>query len=332
MTNRKFLLIFAILIVPLMAGGILWWLWSAGMAWWNELTLRAPFVPSYEAGGLPIWSWVLLLMGFTIVLGIVSIMGGMGGGMLYVSIVGSFFPFHLDFVRGASLTMALCGALSACPGLLRFCLTDLRLALPVGLMASVGSVIGAMIGLALPARVVQTALGFIIMAIAVIMIKAKRTEHPEVKKPDAVSEMLGIQGSYCDLAVNQRVFWTVHRTPSALVIFFLVGIMAGTFGIGGGAANVAILNLMMGVPLKVAVATSTFLISMTDSAAAWVYLNSGAVLPMIAVPSIIGMVIGSWLGVNILARTRPANIRLLVIVLLIFAGIRNILKGLSIWG
>lgn len=332
MTNRKFLIILVILTIPLMVGGIFWWLWSAGLAWWHELTFRAPFLPSYEAGGLPIWSWVLLLLGFTIVLGIVSIMGGMGGGMLYVSIVGSFFPFHLDFVRGASLMMALCGALSACPGLLRFCLTDLRLALPVGLMASVGSVIGAMIGLALPARVVQTALGFIIMAIAVIMFKAKRTEHPEVEKLDAISKILGIQGSYCDLAVNQRIFWMVHRTPLALVIFFLVGIMAGTFGIGGGAANVAVLNLMMGVPLKVAVATSTFLISMTDSAAAWVYLNSGAVLPMIAVPSIIGMVLGSWLGVNILARTRPANIRLLVIALLIFAGIRNILKGLSIWG
>jgi uncharacterized protein len=276
-------------------------------------------------------SWALLLLGFTIVLGILSIMGGMGGGMLYVSIVGTFFPFHLDFVRGASLMMALCGALSACPGLLRFCLTDLRLALPVGLSASVGSVIGAMIGLALPARVVQTVLGFIIIGIAAIMIKAKRTEHPEVEKPDAVSQILGIQGSYCDLAINQRIFWVAHRTPLALVIFFLVGIMAGTFGIGGGAANVAVLNLMMGVPLKVAVATSTFLISMTDAAAAWVYLNSGAVLPMIAVPSIIGMVLGSWLGVHILARTRPANIRLLVIALLIFAGIRNIWKGLGIW-
>ena len=259
-------------------------------------------------------------------------MGGMGGGMLYVSIVGTFFPFHLDFVRGASLMMALCGALSACPGLLRFCLTDLRLALPIGLSASVGSVIGALIGLALPARVAQTVLGLIIIVIAAIMIKAKRTEHPEVEKPDAVSQILGIQGSYCDLAINQRVFWVAHRTPLALVIFFLVGIMAGTFGIGGGAANVAVLNLMMGVPLKVAVATSTFLISMTDAAAAWVYLNSGAVLPMIAVPSIIGMVLGSWLGVHILARTRPANIRLLVIALLIFAGIRNIWKGLGIWG
>jgi uncharacterized membrane protein YfcA len=332
MVNRKFLLILIILTAALMASGVFWWLWSAALAWWDELTIRSPLLPSYEAGGLPIMAWALLLLGFTIVLGILSIMGGMGGGMLYVSIVGSFFPFHLDFVRGASLMMALCGALSACPGLLRFCLTDLRLALPVGLSASVGSVIGALMGLALPARVVQTVLGLIIIGIAAIMIKAKRTEHPEVERPDAVSQILGIQGSYCDLAINQRIFWMAHRTPLALVIFFLVGIMAGTFGIGGGAANVAILNLMMGIPLKVAVGTSTFLISMTDAAAAWVYLNSGAVLPMIAVPSIIGMVLGSWLGVHILARTRPANIRLLVIVLLIVAGIRNIWKGLGIWG
>lgn len=251
---------------------------------------------------------------------------------MYVSIVGSFFPFHLDFIRGASLMMALCGGLSACPGLLRYCLTDLRLALPVGLLASLGSIIGAMIGLALPPQIIQTALGVIIMLIAAIMIKAKRSEYPEVEKPDVVSDLLGIQGSYCDLAVNRRIFWQVHRTPLALVLFFFIGVMAGALGIGGGAANVAVLNLLMGVPIKVAVATSTFLISMTDAAAAWVYLNNGAILPVIAVPSIIGMVLGCWLGVGLLARTRPADVRFLVIFLLILAGIRSILKGLGIWG
>ncbi len=321
-----------IILAAFLTGGALLWLWGGEMAWGKELVLRPPSLPYYEAGFLPLWGWVLILMGTTFVLGVVSIMGGMGGGMLYVSFVGGFFPFHLDFVRGASLMMALCGALSASPGLLRYCLADLRLALPVGLLASIGSIMGAMIGLALPPHIVQTTLGFIIMGVAIIMLKARRAEHPEVAKPDAISQLLGMQGSYCDLAINQRVFWTVHRTPQALVMFFLVGIMAGTFGIGGGAANVSVLNLMMGTPLKVAVATSTFLISMTDAGAAWVYLHSGAVLPLIAVPSIIGMVLGSWLGVHILARTRPANVRFVVIILLIFAGMRCLLKGLGIWG
>jgi uncharacterized membrane protein YfcA len=321
-----------VILAAFLLGGGLFWLWGGEMAWGKEMALRRPFLPYYGAGFLPLWGWVLVLLAFSFVLGVVSVMGGMGGGTLFVSFVGGFLPFHLDFVRGASLMLALCGSLSASPGLLRYCLADLRLALPVGLLACIGSILGAIIGLALPPHIVQTSLGVIIMGIVVIMLKAKGSEHPEVKEADALSQLLGIQSSYCDLAIDRLIFWQVHRTPQAWGLFFLVGIIAGTFGIGGGWANVAIFNLMMGTPLKVAVATSKFLISMTDAGAAWIYLNSGAVLPMIAVPSIFGMVLGSWLGVRILAHTRPANVRFVVIVFLIFAGVRCILKGLGIWG
>lgn len=331
MIHRRVHLFFAFATV-LLAAAVTLWLWSAGPAWGKEIDVRAPFLPVYEAGLLPLWGWVLILLGFTFLLGVVCVMGGMGGGTLYVSLIGGFFPFHLDFIRGASLLLALCGSLSATPGLLRYCLADLRLALPVGLVSSIGSIIGALIGLALPPQIIQISLGFTIMGIVVIMLKAKRSEHPEVEKPDSVSKLLGIQSSYCDLAIDKRIFWEVHRTPLALGLFFLVGIIAGTFGIGGGWANVAVFNLVMGAPLKVAVATSKFLISMTDGAAAWIYFHSGALLPIIVVPSIIGMVLGSWLGVGILARTRPANVRFAVIGLLIFAGIRCLLKGLGIWG
>ena len=42
-------------------------------------------------------------------LGVVAVPAGIGGGTLFVPIVGSFFPFHLDFVRGAGLLVALAG-------------------------------------------------------------------------------------------------------------------------------------------------------------------------------------------------------------------------------
>ena len=32
--------------------------------------------------------------------GFVAVPSGVGGGVLFVPIVGGFFPFHLDFVRG----------------------------------------------------------------------------------------------------------------------------------------------------------------------------------------------------------------------------------------
>jgi uncharacterized membrane protein YfcA len=131
---------------------------------------------------IPWWFWPLSLFIVTFLIGIVAVLGGVGGGVLFVPIVGGFFPFHLDFVRGAGLLVALAGALTAGPGLLAKNLANLRLALPFALIASTCAIFGAMIGLALPTNIVQTALGICILFIVGIMIKAKKSEYPEVKK------------------------------------------------------------------------------------------------------------------------------------------------------
>jgi hypothetical protein len=52
---------------------------------------------------------------------------------------------------------------------------------------------------------------------------------------------------------------------------------------------------------------------------------------MMVVPSIIGIMLGSMVGVRILAKTKPKSIKWIVIVLLLFAGLRALLKGLGIW-
>lgn len=280
---------------------------------------------------LPFWVWPLLLFVVTFVLGIIAVLGGVGGGVLFVPIVGGFFPFNLDFVRGAGLLVALSGALAAGPGLLRRGLADLRLSIPLALIASSSAIVGAMIGLSLPKNVVNILLGLTILAIVVIMFTAKKSEYPQVEKPDALSQALRIYGVYYEPAKGREIEWKVHRTPIALLLFVVIGVMAGMFGLGAGWANVPVLNLLMGVPLKVAVSTSKFLLSITDTTAAWIYLNSGAIIPMIVVPSIIGIMLGSIIGVRILAVVKPKVIRWIVIGLLTFSGLRALLKGLGIW-
>jgi uncharacterized membrane protein YfcA len=52
---------------------------------------------------------------------------------------------------------------------------------------------------------------------------------------------------------------------------------------------------------------------------------------MIVVPSIVGIMLGSIVGVKILARAKPKAIKWMVIGLLLFAGLRALLKGLEIW-
>ena len=266
----------------------------------------AAVAPGSAGAAMAWWAWPALLFTVTFVLGILAVLGGVGGGVLFVPIIGGFFPFHLDFVRGAGLLVALAGALAAGPGLLKKGMADLRLAIPVALIASACAIVGAMIGLALPTRVVQIALGAAILGIVAIMALAKKSEYPEVRRADDLSTALRITGVYHEVTTRQDINWKVHRTPQGLAAFIVIGVMAGMFGLGAGWANVPVLNLMMGAPLKVSVGTSKFLLSITDTSAAWIYLNDGAVLPMLVAPSIIGIMLGSIVGVKILAKAgRP---------------------------
>ena len=288
------------------------------------------FAADGAASAMPWWGWPLSLFVVCFFLGIVAVPAGVGGGVLFVPIVGGFFPFHLDFVRGGGLMVALASALAASPGLLRLGLASLRLALPLSLLVAISQIAGAMIGLILPADIAQTALGVIILGIVVLMWTAKKSEIPGIQKADPLSAALRINGIFHDTAHGHDIEWMVHRTPTALVTFVFIGVLAGMFGLGAGWANVPTLNLLMGVPLKVAAGSSSLILSMTSSAA-WVYINKGAILPMIVVPSIIGMMMGAMIGVRLLRVVKASAIRRMVIGMLLFAGLRALLKGLGIW-
>jgi uncharacterized membrane protein YfcA len=277
------------------------------------------------------WIWPLTLFVVCFFLGIVAVPSGVGGGVLYVPIVGGFFPFHLDFVRGAGLLVALASALAAGPSLLRAGLADLRLALPLAVLASASSIMGAMVGLAIPANIVQIALGFTILGIVVLMATAKKSEFPDVAAPDKLSAALFMHGIFHDASQDKKISWQVHRTPLGLALFLGIGFLAGLFGMGAGWANVPVLNLLMGAPLKVSAGTSSFILTLVDSSAAWIYLNKGAVLAIIAVPSVIGMMLGAFIGARLLHVLKASAVRKLVITLLLFAGLRALLKGLGIW-
>jgi len=285
------------------------------------------------AASKPWWFWPVLLFFFCLVLGVLAVMAGVGGGVLYVPLVSGFFPFHIDFVRGIGLMVALAGALAAGPGLLRRNLANIRLALPVALIASTCSIGGALLGLYLSRlnpNLIQTCLGGTIVGIAFLLLFSKNTEKPVVTNQDAIGMALGLQGLYWDDGARESVEWKTHRTLLGLFMFILIGLLAGMFGLGAGWANVPVLNLMMGVPLKVSVATSKFLLSITDTSAAWIYLNRGCVIPLIAVPSIVGLMLGSILGVRILAVAKPKFIRYMVITVLLFAGLKALDKGLGL--
>lgn len=276
------------------------------------------------------WVWMILLFIFSFVLGIFSVLAGVGGGVLFVPIVSGFFPFHLDFVRGAGLLVALAGALSAGAPLMKKGLADLKLGLPMALFGSVSSIAGALAGLAMPANLVQLLLGIAIMGIAALMMKSKASGSTGLIEPDILSKMLQISGSYHEESIKSEISWQIHRTPLGLLLFMVIGFIGGMFGMGAGWANVPVFTLLMGVPLKVAVATSGLVLSINGAAAAWIYLFKGAIIPLLAVPAIGGIMLGSKIGAKLLTRVNTRSVRLIVIIMLVVAGLRSLLKGVGI--
>jgi uncharacterized membrane protein YfcA len=294
------------------------------------LALSAP-AEAAEAAAAAWWFWPIALFCVSFVLGIVAVLAGVGGGVLFVPMISGFFPFHLDFVRGTGLLLALSGAMAAAPALLRDGMANLRLAMPFALVGSITSIAGALIGLALPAATVQTALGATILVIAALMWRSKRSLYPQVARSDAWATALGLRAVFRDDQTGHAGEWRVHRTAPGMATFAVIGLLAGMFGLGAGWANVPALNLMLGVPLKVSVATSGLMLSIVDTSAAWVYIHRGAVLPMLTVPSIVGVMLGARIGARILRVARAEVIRLVVIALLISAGLRALLKGTGLW-
>ncbi|MDA8228783.1 MAG: sulfite exporter TauE/SafE family protein [Desulfitobacterium hafniense] len=281
--------------------------------------------------GIPWWVWPLILLVTTFLIGIVAALAGVGGSVLYVPIVSSFFPFNFDFIRGSGLFVALACSLSAAPKLLKSNLASLRLVIPLALIASASSIVGAYLGLSLPQSILKILLGVLITSIALLFIFSKNSEIPKIARPDALARYLNIGGVYFEPSSGKDVSWTVWRLPTGLVLFSGIGILAGMFGIGAGWANVPVLNLLLGAPLKIAVGTSMSLLAITDTSAAWIYLNQGAVLPIITIPSVLGTMVGSRVGVKILNTAKPKSIRYIVILMLLFAGLKSLLNGLG-WG
>jgi uncharacterized membrane protein YfcA len=270
----------------------------------------------------------VLLFAVSFLIGIVAVAAGIGGGVLFVPIVGSLFPFHLDFVRGAGLMLALCGALSSSPRIIRGGLGEMRMVIPLSLAGSVAAMVGAHMGLLLPTKVLQTSLGVIVLIIAFIMWRAREREAGTAQARDAWADALGMHGLFRDPKTGHEVEWHARHVLSGILTFTVIGFIGGMFGLGAGWANVPALNLVMGVPLKVAVGTSSFVIS---PAAALVYLNKGALLPMIAAPSVAGMMLGSIIGGRVLTVVSALAIRRLVMALMLFAGLRTLGKGLGLW-
>ena len=107
------------------------------------------------------------------------------------------------------------------------------------------------------------------------------------------------------------------------------GVASALFGIGGGIIKVPLMNLAMGVPLRVATATSNLMIGITAAASAVIYALHGQIDPYVAGPTAIGVFVGATAGSRVAHRIPLRYLRWLFIVVLVYTASQMLLRAIG---
>jgi uncharacterized protein len=121
----------------------------------------------------------------------------------------------------------------------------------------------------------------------------------------------------------------VRHLGRGIIGAFFAGIVSAILGVGGGIVKVPVMHLVMGVPLRIATATSNLMIGVTATASAVVYILRGGMDPLIAGPIAVGVFIGASVGSRIAPRVDLRLLRVLFVVVMVYTAIQMILRAIG---
>jgi uncharacterized protein len=274
--------------------------------------------------------FLLTLFATSIGTGAFGAMLGLGGGTLLVPILTMFFGVHLHFAMGASLVSVIATSSGAAAGFLWLGLSNIRVGLFFAVPTIVGALVGALLVGVVPPRAIELIFGIAIGLAGLITLRQPRLAAPEIVDADPLAVRFGLQGVYFDQALRHEVRYQAVAVRRGIGAMFVAGVLSGLLGIGAGAFTVLGMDSVLKLPMKVATATSNFLIGITAAASAGIFFGRGDVHPIVAAPVAIGVLIGAYLGTRVLARLTNTAVRRMFLVVVFYLSGSMMLRGLGL--
>jgi uncharacterized protein len=240
--------------------------------------------------------------------GFLGALTGLGGGVVIVPILTLVFHVDLKYAIGAALVSVIATSSGAAAAYVKEGYSNVRVGMFLEIATTIGAISGAGLALYLKANVIAIIFGLVLIYSAYTSIREQ--PHDSVKqKPDRLATWLQMDSTYP--TANGLVSYHVSGIPLGFLLMFVAGVLSGLLGIGSGAVKVLAMDKAMKLPFKVSTTTSNFMIGVTAAASAGIYLSRGYIDPGLAMPVMLGVLIGSLGGARILA---GANVKILRIV------------------
>jgi len=272
-----------------------------------------------------LFEFTLLLWVGSLLAGFLGSLTGLGGGVVLVPLLTLLFHVDIRYAIGASLVSVIATSSGAAAAYVREGFSNIRIGMFLEIATTLGALLGAFLAVKVPAQAIAIIFGAVLLYSAYASVQSQ--EVPEDPVPDPLATRLRMNGTYPSLDGPKDYY--VHRVPTGFGLMFGAGALSGLLGIGSGAVKVLAMDQAMRIPFKVSTTTSNFMIGVTAAASAGVYLNRGYVDPGVAMPVMLGVLVGSLLGARTLAKTRTRWLRLIFSGVVLLLGLEMLYKGIA---
>lgn len=248
---------------------------------------------------------------------------GLGGGVLIVPLLTLGFGLPLRDAVGVSLVCVIMTSSAAAGVYLERHVANLRLGMTLELFTAIGALVGGSIAFLLDDRLLSGLFAALLLYVAGTMLRSGlrggiRAAAQPVEGETAIPVVAANDGTP-----------QIHGLRVGVVGSFGAGIISALLGIGGGIIKVPLMHLTMGVPLRVATATSNLMIGITAAASAVIYALNGGIDPYVAGPTAIGVFLGATVGSRIGHRIGLHYLRVLFVVVLGYTAVQMLVRALG---
>ncbi|MBE3583157.1 MAG: sulfite exporter TauE/SafE family protein [Limnochordaceae bacterium] len=266
--------------------------------------------------------------GGSVAAGLLGALLGLGGGIIVIPLLTLLLHVPIHVAVGASVISVVATSTASAASYVRQHLTNIRIGMFLETATATGALLGALIAGWVPGRWLFLAFAAILGYTAFYMFQHRHADATPATQDHSLAQKLHLASSYTD-EQGQIIHYHVPRVWPTYLVSLLAGGFSGLLGIGGGIFKVPAMDAWMRLPIKVATATSNFMIGVTAATGATVYLARGQIDPLVAAPVALGVVLGARLGAKVMPRIPSHILRLLFVPVLIWIAIQMILKGVA---
>ncbi len=265
------------------------------------------------------------IFGISALAGFLGSLTGLGGGVVVTPVLILLFGVDFHYAIGASLVSVIATSSGAAAAYVREGFSNIR----VGMFLEIATTIGALTGAHLTSVIPVADLAVIFGAVLLYSAWHSMRQHGDlpVDRLDPLADKLRLNGAYP--RGGRKVEYQVTHVRTGFGLMYVAGVLSGLLGIGSGAMKVIAMDQFMRIPFKVSTTTSNFMIGVTAAASAGVYLNHGYIRPALAMPVMLGVLLGSLVGARRLAGARTRSLRLVFAAVVAVMAVEMIYNGIT---